>query len=185
MLYQCPAFVLAHGPRRSTHAARTRRRDGTAERMLLDAASCQTRTLTRSLDRRLGNARSHSPCSPMLDRSQPSIRGRPRRACSCWCGWVAPTLLGIALLRRLWGRSGHRSALSSDSASTVPPSSTSRALILGSGWTATANKAICELVRLAARLIIEEGLEPEATDALRRGYYARGAARKRTWLADS
>ena len=67
---------------------------------------------------------------------------------------------------------------------TVPPSSTSRALILGSGWTATANRAICELVRLAARLIIEEGLEPEATDALGRSYYARGAARKRTWLAD-
>ena len=33
-----------------------------------------------------------------------------------------------------------------------------------------------ELVRLAARLIIEEALEGEATDALGRGYYARGAA---------
>ena len=33
-----------------------------------------------------------------------------------------------------------------------------------------------ELVRLAARLIIEEGLEGEAEDALGRGYYARGAA---------
>lgn len=32
-----------------------------------------------------------------------------------------------------------------------------------------------ELVRLAARLIIEEGLEGEATDAVGRGYYARGA----------
>jgi len=32
------------------------------------------------------------------------------------------------------------------------------------------------LVRLAARLIVEEGLESEATDALGRGYYARGAA---------
>lgn len=33
-----------------------------------------------------------------------------------------------------------------------------------------------ELVRLAARLIIEEGLESEARDALGRDYYARGAA---------
>ena len=33
-----------------------------------------------------------------------------------------------------------------------------------------------ELVRLAARLIIEEALEGEAADVLRRGYYARGAA---------
>jgi putative transposase len=33
-----------------------------------------------------------------------------------------------------------------------------------------------ELVRLAARLIIEEALEGEAGDALGRGYYARGAA---------
>jgi transposase-like protein len=33
-----------------------------------------------------------------------------------------------------------------------------------------------ELVRLAARLIIEEALEGEASDALGRGYYARGAA---------
>src|SRR4029453_4060429 len=33
-----------------------------------------------------------------------------------------------------------------------------------------------ELVRLAARLIIEEALEGEAEDALGRGYYARGAA---------
>jgi transposase-like protein len=32
------------------------------------------------------------------------------------------------------------------------------------------------LVRLAARLILKEGLEGEATDALRREYYARGAA---------
>jgi putative transposase len=32
------------------------------------------------------------------------------------------------------------------------------------------------LVRLAARLIIEEGLEGEAADALGRDYYARGAA---------
>jgi hypothetical protein len=51
-------------------------------------------------------------------------------------------------------------------------------------WTATANRAICELVRLAARPIIEEGLEREATDAMGQGYYVRGAARKRTWLAD-
>jgi len=33
-----------------------------------------------------------------------------------------------------------------------------------------------ELVRLAARLIIEEGLDAEATDALGRGYYEHGAA---------
>jgi hypothetical protein len=33
-----------------------------------------------------------------------------------------------------------------------------------------------ELVRLAARLIIEEALEGEAGDALGRDYYARGAA---------
>jgi hypothetical protein len=33
-----------------------------------------------------------------------------------------------------------------------------------------------DLVRLAARLIIEEGLEGEATDALGREYYGRGAA---------
>jgi transposase-like protein len=33
-----------------------------------------------------------------------------------------------------------------------------------------------ELVRLAARLIVEEALEGEAADALGRGYYARGAA---------
>jgi len=32
-----------------------------------------------------------------------------------------------------------------------------------------------ELVRLAARLIVEKGLEGEATDALGREYYARGA----------
>jgi len=31
-------------------------------------------------------------------------------------------------------------------------------------------------VQLAARLIVEEGLESEATDALGREYYARGAA---------
>jgi putative transposase len=33
-----------------------------------------------------------------------------------------------------------------------------------------------ELVRLAARLIIEEALEGEARDALGRDYYVRGAA---------
>ena len=33
-----------------------------------------------------------------------------------------------------------------------------------------------ELVRLAARLIVEEGLEAEATDAVGRGYYEHGAA---------
>ena len=33
-----------------------------------------------------------------------------------------------------------------------------------------------ELVRLAARLIVEEGLEGEATDALGQEYYVRGAA---------
>ena len=33
-----------------------------------------------------------------------------------------------------------------------------------------------ELVKLAARLIIEEALEGEASDALGRGYYTRGAA---------
>jgi len=33
-----------------------------------------------------------------------------------------------------------------------------------------------ELVRLAARLIVEEGLEGETADALGRGYYVRGAA---------
>jgi hypothetical protein len=33
-----------------------------------------------------------------------------------------------------------------------------------------------KLVRLAARLIVEEGLEGEATDALGRDYYGRGAA---------
>lgn len=33
-----------------------------------------------------------------------------------------------------------------------------------------------QLVRLAARLIIEEGLEAEATEALGRGYYEHGAA---------
>ena len=32
-----------------------------------------------------------------------------------------------------------------------------------------------ELVRMAARLIIEEALKGEASDALGRGYYARGA----------
>ena len=35
-----------------------------------------------------------------------------------------------------------------------------------------------ELVRLAARLIIEEALEGEAADALGRGYYARGGSRE-------
>lgn len=39
---------------------------------------------------------------------------------------------------------------------------------------ATAERS--ELVRLAARLIIEEGLEAEATDAVGRGYYEHGAA---------
>ena len=38
-----------------------------------------------------------------------------------------------------------------------------------------------ELVRLAARLIIEEALEGEARDALGREYYARGTA-ARGWL---
>jgi transposase-like protein len=33
-----------------------------------------------------------------------------------------------------------------------------------------------ELVRLAARLIVEEGLEGETADALGREYYVRGAA---------
>ena len=33
-----------------------------------------------------------------------------------------------------------------------------------------------ELVRLAARLIVEESLDGEATDAVGRDYYARGAA---------
>jgi putative transposase len=37
------------------------------------------------------------------------------------------------------------------------------------------SEASCELVRLAARLVIEEALEGEAADALGRGYYARGA----------
>jgi putative transposase len=36
-------------------------------------------------------------------------------------------------------------------------------------------EASSELVRLAARLVIEEALEGEAADALGRGYYARGA----------
>lgn len=34
------------------------------------------------------------------------------------------------------------------------------------------------LVRQAARLIVEEALETEATDALGRGYYERGAPRR-------
>jgi hypothetical protein len=38
-----------------------------------------------------------------------------------------------------------------------------------------------ELVRLAARLIIEEALEGEARDVLGREYYARGAALDRRW----
>jgi putative transposase len=37
------------------------------------------------------------------------------------------------------------------------------------------SEASSELVRLAARLVIEEALEGEAADALGRGYYARGA----------
>ena len=41
-------------------------------------------------------------------------------------------------------------------------------------WEATDERS--ELVRLAARLIIEEALEGEASDALGRDYYARGAA---------
>lgn len=38
-----------------------------------------------------------------------------------------------------------------------------------------ATDARSELVRLAARLIVEEGLEGEATDAVGRGYYEHGA----------
>ena len=48
-----------------------------------------------------------------------------------------------------------------------------KALMDGDG---TASDGRSELVRLAARLIIEEALEGEAEDALGRGYYARGAA---------
>jgi putative transposase len=48
-----------------------------------------------------------------------------------------------------------------------------KALMDGEG---TASDDRSELVRLAARLIIEEALEGEAEDALGRGYYARGAA---------
>jgi transposase-like protein len=48
-----------------------------------------------------------------------------------------------------------------------------KALMDGEG---TASDGRSELVRLAARLIIEEALEGEAEDALGRGYYARGAA---------
>jgi hypothetical protein len=39
------------------------------------------------------------------------------------------------------------------------------------------HEASSELVRLAARLVIEEALEGEAADALGRGYYARGGSR--------
>jgi hypothetical protein len=40
-----------------------------------------------------------------------------------------------------------------------------------------------ELVRLAARLIVEEGLEGEAADALGWEYYVRGAGRRLSqWL---
>ena len=46
------------------------------------------------------------------------------------------------------------------------------AVIEGSGEGGGTSK----LVRLAARLIIEEALESEARDALGRDYYARGAA---------
>jgi len=48
-----------------------------------------------------------------------------------------------------------------------------KALMDGGGEAADGRS---ELVRLAARLIIEEALEAEASDALGRGYYARGAA---------
>ena len=41
---------------------------------------------------------------------------------------------------------------------------------------AEATESNSDLVRLAARLIIEEALEGEAEDVLGRGYYARGAA---------
>jgi putative transposase len=47
-----------------------------------------------------------------------------------------------------------------------------KALMDGEGEAADGRS---ELVRLAARLIIEEALEGEASDALGRGYYARGA----------
>ncbi len=47
------------------------------------------------------------------------------------------------------------------------------ALMEGKAEAAESNS---DLVRLAARLIIEEALEGEAEDALGRGYYARGAA---------
>ena len=49
----------------------------------------------------------------------------------------------------------------------------SKALMDGRG---EATDERSELVRLAARLIVEEALESEATDALGREYYARGAA---------
>ncbi|MBD3773134.1 MAG: IS256 family transposase [Rhodobacteraceae bacterium] len=48
-----------------------------------------------------------------------------------------------------------------------------KALMDGEDGTASGGS---DLVRLAARLIIEEALEGEAEDALGRGYYARGAA---------
>ena len=44
------------------------------------------------------------------------------------------------------------------------------------GGQGEATEGRSDLVRLAARLIIEEALEGEAADALGRGYYARGAA---------
>jgi transposase-like protein len=44
------------------------------------------------------------------------------------------------------------------------------------GGTSVSGSGSSELVRLAARLIIEEALEGEASDALGRGSYARGAA---------
>ena len=43
------------------------------------------------------------------------------------------------------------------------------------GGQGEATEGRSDLVRLAARLIIEEALEGEAADALGRGYYARGA----------
>jgi hypothetical protein len=48
-----------------------------------------------------------------------------------------------------------------------------KALMDGTGESAGGNS---DLVRLAARLIIEDALEREAENALGRGYYARGAA---------
>jgi hypothetical protein len=47
------------------------------------------------------------------------------------------------------------------------------------GGTGGSGSGILQLVRLAARLIIEEALEGEAADALGRGSYARGAVSER------